>query len=151
MKPLDVYRFGVRLANVGRSEAERRAAVGRLYYGLHHEACRRYFRENPGGLPLGRGSRHVQLIARYTALSIVPARRIQRLLRQLSRMRNKSDYELASPMRYQRRTYSAAQLMRAAVVVAEDLLAELEVYSPGEASDGCHCPVRQPQGFSASH
>ena len=142
MKPLDVYRLGVQLANVGRTEAERRAAVGRLYYGLHHEACCRYFRENPGALPLGRGSRHAQLIARYNALNIVPARRIQRLLRHLSRMRNKSDYELANPMRYQGKAYSALQLMRAAVVVAEDLLVELEVYSPGEASDGCYCPVR---------
>lgn len=142
MKPLEIYRFGVRLANVGGSEAERRAAVGRLYYGLHHEACCRYFRENPGAPPLGRGSRHAHLIARYRALHAVPTRRIQRLLGQLSRMRNKSDYELASPMRYQRRTYSAAQLVRLVVVVAEDLLAELEVYSPGEASDGCYCPVR---------
>ena len=142
MKPLDVYRFGVRLANVGRTEAERRAAVGRLYYGLHHEACCRYFRENPGAPPLGRGSRHALLIARYSALHAIPARRIQRLLRQLSRMRNTSDYELASPMRYRGKAYSAVQLMRAAVVVAEALLAELEVYSPGEANDGCYCPVR---------
>ena len=142
MKPLDVYRFGVRLANVGRTEAERRAAVGRLYYALHHEACCRYFRENPSALPLGRGSRHAQLIDRYSALHANPAQRVQRLLRQLARMRNKSDYELASPMRFVRRTCGAAQMMRAAVVVAEDLLAELEVYSPGEASDGCHCPVR---------
>ena len=141
MKPLDIYRLGVRLTNVGKTEAERRAAIGRLYYGLHHEACCRYFRENPNALPLGRGSRHAQLIGRYSALHAFPARRIRRLLRQLSRMRNKSDYELASPMWYQKRNYSAVQLMRAAVVVSEGLLAELEVYSPGEAKDGCSCPV----------
>ena len=141
MKPLDVYRLGVGLANSGRTEAEHRAAIGRLYYGLHHEACCRYFRENPNALPLGRGSRHAQLIDRYSALHSFPARQIRRLLRQLSRMRNISDYELSSPMQYRNKNYSPAQLMRAAVVVAEDLLAELEDYSSGEAKDGCYCPV----------
>ena len=47
MKPLDFYQLGVRLANSGRTEAEHRAAIGRLYYGLHHEACCRYFRWLP--------------------------------------------------------------------------------------------------------
>ena len=142
MKPLDVYRLGVGLANSGTTEAEHRAAVGRLYYGLHHEACCRYFRENPQAQPLlGRRSRHRQLIDRYSTLHMVQARRIWRLLKQLSRMRNISDYELASTIRYQNRNCSPAQLMRMAVVVAEDLLDELEGFSPGEAKDGCYCPV----------
>ena len=142
MKPLDFYQLGVRLANSGRTEAEHRAAIGRLYYGLHHEACCRYFRENPDAQPLGRGSRHVQLIDRYSTLHAFPAQHIRRLLRQLSRMRNISDYELAGPIRYQKTDRSAAQLMRTAVVVAEGLLAALEDFSPGEAEDGCHCPMR---------
>ena len=142
MKPSDFYQLGVRLANSGRTEAEHRAAIGRLYYGLHHEACCRYFRENPGAQPLGRGSRHAQLIDRYSALRASPTQRIRRLLRQLSRMRNISDYELAGPIRYQKRDHNAVQLMRTAVVVAEGLLAALEDFSPGESEDGCHCPVR---------
>ena len=141
MKPLDVYRLGVRLASLGKTEAEHSAAVGRLYYGLHHEACCRYFRENPNAQPLGRGSRHAQLIRRYSALHTVPTRRIRSLLKRLSRLRNISDYELASTIRYQNRNRSPAQLMGVAVVVAEYLLDELEVFSPGEAKDGCYCPV----------
>ena len=142
MRPLDFYVLGVRLANSATTEAEHRAAIGRLYYGLHHEACCRYFRENPSARPLGRGSRHAQIIERYGALRASPTQRIWRLLRQLSRMRNISDYELVNPVRYQRRERSPAELMRLAVVVAEGLLAELEDFSPGEAEDGCNCPVR---------
>ena len=141
MKPLDFYQLGVRLANSGRTEAEHRAAIGRLYYGLHHEACCRYFRENPDAQPLGRGSRHAQLIDRYSALHSFPTQRIRRLLRQLSRMRNISDYELASPIRFQKTDRSAVQMVSMAVVVAEGLLATLEDFSPGEAEDGCRCPV----------
>ena len=145
MRPLDFYQLGVKLANSGGTEAEHRAAIGRLYYGLHHEACCRYFRENPGAQPLGRGSRHAQLIERYGTLHGSPTQRVQRLLRQLSRMRNLSDYELASPIRYQNRNRSAVQLMRMAALVAEALLAALEDFSPGEAEDGCSCPVLQLQ------
>ena len=143
MRPLDFYQLGVRLADSATTEAEQRAAIGRLYYGLHHEACCRYFRENPGAQPLSRGSRHAQLIGRYSALRASPTQRIRRLLRQLSRMRNLSDYELAGPIKYQQRERSAAELTRLAVVVAEGLLAALEDFSPGEAEDGCYCPVRR--------
>ena len=142
MRPLDFYRLGVRLANSATTEAEQRNAIGRLYYGLHHEACCRYFRENPAARPFRRGSRHKQLTDCYDALPSSPPRRIRRLLKQLSRMRNISDYELAGPIRYQKKDRSAAQLMRTAVVVAEGLLATLEDFSPGEAEDGCYCPVR---------
>ena len=143
MRPLDFYQLGVRLANTGGTEAEHRTAIGRLYYGLHHEVCCRYFRENPGARPLGRGSRHTQIIERYSTLRASPTQRIRRLLRQLSRMRNLSDYELAGPIKYQQRERSAAELTRLAVVVAEGLLAALEDFSPGEAEDGCYCPVRR--------
>ena len=43
MRPLDFYDLGVQLAASARTEAEYRATIGRLYYGLHHEACCRYF------------------------------------------------------------------------------------------------------------
>ena len=39
MRPLEIYRLGLRLAGSATSEAERRNVIGRLYYGLHHEAA----------------------------------------------------------------------------------------------------------------
>lgn len=64
-----------------------------------------------------------------------------RLFRQLSRVRNISDYQLSSAPEYQKRERSAAELMGMAVSVAEGLLSALEDFSPGEAEDGCHCPI----------
>lgn len=142
MRPLDFYDLGIRLAASAQTEAEYRATIGRLYYGLHHEACCRYFRALPRSSPLGKGSRHVQLIQRYQTLrSNNAAQRVQGLLRQLSGMRNISDYELDSAMRYRGRTYSPADLMTTAVSVAAELLAALEDFSPGAAADGCICRV----------
>lgn len=142
MRPLDFYDLGVRLAALAQTEAEYRATIGRLYYGLHHEACCRYFREFQNAPPLARGSRHAQLIRRYRALrGNRAAQRVQSLLGQLSGMRNVSDYELDSAMRYRKRTYQPADLMSAAVSVAAELLAELEAFSPGEAADGCVCRI----------
>ena len=141
MRPLDFYQLGRQLADSAATEAEQRNAVGRLYYGLHHEACCRYFRENPDAPPLGRGSRHAQLIQRFGDLRSRETQRVWRLLRQLSRMRNLADYELMSTLRYQNRERSAVQLMKMAVSVAEGLLGALEDFSPGEAEDGCRSPV----------
>ncbi len=39
MRSLDFYYLGRRLAESAITEAEYRTAIGRLYYGLHHEAC----------------------------------------------------------------------------------------------------------------
>ena len=142
MRPLDFYNLGVQLAASARTEAEYRATIGRLYYGLHHEACCRYFREFQNALPLARGSRHVQLIQRYRSLrGNRPAQHVQSLLWQLSGMRNVSDYELDSTMQYRGRTYHPGDLMTTAVSVAASLLAELESFSPGAAMDGCVCRV----------
>jgi len=141
MRPLDFYQLGRQLAESAATEAEQRSAIGRLYYGLHHEACCRYFREYPGASPLGRGSRHAQLIGRFGDLHTGETERVWRLLRQLSRMRNLSDYELVNPLRYNNRECSAGALMGMAVLVAEGLLGALEDFSPGEAGDGCYCPV----------
>ena len=142
MKPLDFYDLGIQLAASARTEAEYRATIGRLYYGLHHEACCRYFREFQNAQPLARGSRHLELIRRYKALrSNRAAQRAQSLLGQLSRMRNISDYELAGPIRYRNRVRSPAELKDIAVSVSERLLAALEDFSPGAAADGCICHV----------
>ena len=141
MRPLDFYRLGMHLAGSAATQAEHRCAVGRLYYGLHHEACCRYFRENPEAPALGRGSRHAKLIERYAGLRTHETRRVRRLLRQLSHMRNISDYELDNPLSYHNRERSASELMRMAVSIAEGLLGALDDFSPGEAEDGCRCPV----------
>ena len=39
MRPLDVYDLGIWLAEHTTTEAGKRAAVSRLHYGLHLEAC----------------------------------------------------------------------------------------------------------------
>ena len=141
MRPLDFYQLGLQLSMSAVTEAECRNAIGRLYYGLHHEACCRYFRVHPSASPLGKGSRHTHLIRRYRSLSSQDARRVQRHLGRLSTLRNVSDYELGSAMTYRGRTYSPADLMSTAVTVAESLLAALEAFSPGTAADGCVCRV----------
>ena len=141
MRPLDFYELGKEQAGSAATEAECRNVIGRLYYGLHHEACCRYIREYPGALPLGRGSRHSQLIQRYRSLHSSEARQVRRLLRQLSNMRNISDYELAEVIRYERRSRTASELMSMAMTVAEELLTALESFSPGPAPEGCFCPT----------
>ena len=140
MKPLDFYRFGLTTAPDADTEAEQRTVIGRLYYGLHHEACCRYFRENPGAPPLGRGSRHAQLARRFSASDDV-ANRIRRLLKDLLNMRRISDYELGSLITYQKREIDSRTLMGMALIVARELLDALDTYSPGEAPDGCDCPT----------
>ena len=141
MRPLDFYYLGVQLAASAVTEAECRNAIGRLYYGLHHEACCRYFRDYPAAPPLGRGSRHTLLTKRYGALNSRNARRVQSLLAQLAHLRNIADYDLVSPVRYQQSMRSPAELAGIAVSVAADLLAALEAFSPGAAADGCVCLV----------
>ncbi len=141
MRPLEIYRLGLRLAGSATSEAERRNVIGRLYYGLHHEACCRYFREWSNDQPLGRGSRHYQLIQRYNALPVTEAGSIPRLLSQLSQMRNLSDYELSDHVRYRNQNRTTQELMRMAINVSAVALTALDAFSPGEAADGCVCPV----------
>lgn len=141
MRPLDFYRLGLHLSASAATEAEYRNVIGRLYYGLHHEACCRYFRVHPSALPLGKGSRHAQLISRYRSLGSQDGRRIRRHLERLSNLRNVSDYELDSAMRYRGQTYRPSDLMTTAVSVAAELLAALEDFSPGAAADGCICRV----------
>ena len=141
MRSLDFYYLGRRLAESAITEAEYRTAIGRLYYGLHHEACCRFFRENPDSSPLGRGSRHRVLAERYGGQRNESEQRIARLLTQASTIRNLADYELSEAIRYEDREYSARELLDVALVISADLLAELESFSPGEAPEGCDCPT----------
>lgn len=53
MRPLEFYRLAVAIAPSAVSEPVQRTVIGRLYYGLHHEARCRFYRENPNADPLG--------------------------------------------------------------------------------------------------
>ena len=141
MRPLDFYRLGLRLSTTAVTEAEQRTAIGRLYYGLHHEACCRHFREYPEASPLPRGSRHFRLSERYGGQRGQVEQDIARLLALLSAMRNLADYELSPAIQYAEEEVDASQLMNLALAAAEDLLDALEAFSPGEAPDGCDCPT----------
>ena len=141
MKPLEFYRLGNRLAASADTDARWRTVVGRLYYGLHHEACCRYFRENPNDPPLPRHARHTELIKRFERKPRAVERDISQMLRRILNMRNVADYELRDTVQVNWMPLGAEELMHLALNVADDLLAALEDFSPGEAADGCNCPT----------
>ena len=141
MKPMEFYRLAVAMAPLATSEQWQRTVVGRLYYGLHHEACCRYYRTNPGAAPLGRGSRHASLLKRFNQPSDSKSMKVANLLRQLRRFRTQADYELGQMHDVKNRPVTPAQVLSSATHVAELLLQALESYSPGEAPDGCVCRV----------
>ena len=140
MRPLDFYRIGVADAPNADSEARRRTVVSRLYYGLHHEACCRFFRENPASHPLHRYRRHAELRDRFYELDHPVANRTGVLLNELRLLRAEADYNLSSPIRFRDLSLDTRQLLNRALVLAQRLLDALETFSPGEAEDGCKCP-----------
>ena len=146
MKPLEFYDLALELARDEPTEARQRVAVGRLYYGLHHEACCRLFREYPFDQPLRRNGRHTDLINRYARLRTDSADAVAWLLRQLAAMRNEVDYQLESKLRFDGRSYSPDELLSLALDVSGQLLDALEAFSPGEAPDGCACPTAYSSG-----
>ena len=146
MRPLDFYRLGVASAPGATTESLQRMVVNRLYYGLHHEACCRYFRENPGARPLDRNRRHIELKNRYRNSYGQTAREIGDLLSQMSKLRSEADYELVPPLRFRNHSIDSQELMEIALDTSQQLLAALERYSPGAAPDGCRCPVAYSRG-----
>ena len=140
MKPIEFYNLGVAVAPKVGSEAERRSVVSRIYYGLHHDACCRFFRVNSRVSYLARnGSRHGALIGKYRGSRGNPvAHRIGDLLDQLRQLRTTADYDL-NAMAFNSMPISEADLLATAVKTGELLLSALEQYSPGEAQDGCQC------------
>lgn len=134
MRPLDVYDLGIRLSEQATTEAEQRAAVNRLYYGLHHEACCRYFRENPDAPPLMRNQRHAALRSRFGLSPSDLHRDIARKLGALAAMRGECDYRMVEPLLHQGMPITIDDLLAEALATAAALLADLDVYSPGEAS-----------------
>ena len=141
MKPIAFYNLAVASAPAAVSEEEHRTVVSRLYYGLHHEACCRYFRVNPNASHLKFSNRHPELSRRFNDPTNPTAVHISNCLRDLKNLRGLADYDL-SRLRVRNRTLTSQQLMLEAIVRARQLLRHLEVYSPGEAADGCLCFVR---------
>ena len=140
MKPIDFYNLAVSLASQVSTEAEHRTVVGRLYYGLHHEACCRYFRENPNSTPLPRFSRHTELHRRFNRAGDAGSQRVAQHLYRLKILRTIADYELGA-LSYRNRPLTSSQFMALALQSGQRLLQALEAYSPGEAEDGCNCPI----------
>lgn len=140
MRPLDFYRFGVRLIAAAASEAEHRTAINRIYYGLHHESCCRYFRKTQDHNPLNRNKRHSELRDRFNNATDPVGLAVANSLGKLMRIRAEADYALRVPLRYMNRSYSAEDLAKLAGQVGTNLLADLEEYSAGESTDDCHCP-----------
>lgn len=140
MKPLDFYTYGVQIGETGTTEAEHRTAVNRVYYGLHHEACCRFFRTQPTSQPLNVNRRHTDLRNRYNNPGDPAAGEVGQLLGQLMRLRVEADYQLSPPLLYQRMSHTPRELMGIALEVGADLLDALEAYAPGESPEGCECP-----------
>ena len=133
MRPLDVYDLGIWLAEHTTTEAGKRAAVSRLYYGLHLEACCRYFRDNPAAPPLMRNRRHTALPDLFRS----PPSRYEHIadgLATLSAMRAECDYRIVDPLQYERTNITIDDLLAEALVTAAAILTDLEAYSPGEAT-----------------
>ena len=120
MRPLDIYDLGFRLAEQGTSEAEKRAAVSRLYYGLHLEGCCRYFRENPDAPPIERNRRHALLRGAFEGLRTPLARRIAARFRRLGEMRAECDYRIDGPLRYEGTPITIDAMLARAQLVASD-------------------------------
>ena len=139
MKPIEFYQLGTTAASNATSEAEQRMAVGRIYYGLHHEACCRFFRQNPNALSLSRSSRHTELCRRFNTLTDTTPKTVGNLLNDLRELRTQADYELTK-IQFRQQPMTIQQLVRTTVTLGKQLLQELEQYSPGQAQDGCNCP-----------
>ena len=134
MRPLDVYDLGIWLAGQAATEAGKRVAVSRLYYGLHHEACCRYFRENPDAPPLVRSRRHAALPDLFDSGPREVHEDIADGLRRLASMRAECDYRIAGPLRYEGRAITIDDILAEALVTAATLLADLDAYSSGEST-----------------
>ena len=140
MRPLDLYELGQQMAHSARTEAEQRTAVNRLYYGLHHEACGRYFQTAIQPQPLNRNRRHSDIRDRFHRSFDQDGMRVAQLLGELMQLRGVADYQLPSRIRGMHSIQSAEQLMRRSIGVSEQLKSALDRYSPDETPDGFEFP-----------
>ena len=141
MNPLQFYRLAIRMEAHAASESTQRTVVGRLYYGLHHEACCRYYRVNPLACPLERVSRHKSLVEKFNQPADTKSLKVAFFLRRLRYFRTIVDYELGQ-LYWDHNPVTASEVMNMATETAKRLIVALENYSPGEAPDGCSCPVK---------
>lgn len=139
MRPSLLYRLGMRLAVDAREEALQRTVINRVYYGLHHEMCCRYFRQFPLERPLGQRRRHTELTERLNDPTNPVSAELANLLHELLELRTEADYQLVPPMRFRRRSYHAEQMMELAMSRGERLWEKMEAQFPGEASEDCEC------------
>jgi hypothetical protein len=140
VRPIEFYHLAVASASIASSEAEHRTIVSRLYYGLHHEACCRYFRANPTACHLKFRNRHPELSRRFHDPTDPTAMQISYDLRDLKQLRGLADYDLAL-LRFGPQTLNSQQLMTTALNMAQRLLKCLDSLLPGVATDGCPCYV----------
>ena len=136
MRPLNFYDLGLRLAEEGRTEAERRTGVSRLYYGLHHEAACRYFRVNPDAPPIPRNRRHAALREVFRALGTPLGADIASRLRRLAWLRGECDYRVGAPLRYAGSEATLSTVVAEALETAAACLAALDAYSPASPPTG---------------
>jgi hypothetical protein len=141
MKPIEFYHWAAQKAQEPLSEAEIRTVVSRLYYGLHHEACCRYFRVNPNATPLARTRRHADLRERFNTGADLTHKKIGNLLNDMISLRVRADYELGQ-INFRNMALSPDGFLKISQIYAIDLLQALQEFSPGEAEDGCACPSR---------
>ena len=139
MRPLDFRDLALYLIGSTPNEAALRSAVSRLYYGLHHESCCRYFRENPDATPIQRNRRHAELPERFGNSGDPVQRNIAFLLRLLADLRGECDYNVAGPLLHNGAHVTPEAVLREALTTAERLLAALNAYSPGESANGAEC------------
>ena len=139
MKPIDFYNWATQAAPGASSEAELRTVVGRLYYGLHHEACCRYFRVHPNASALERRRRHADLRNKFNTAPDPVYKKIGNLLGDLIELRVLADYEMGQ-LNFRGAVLTPDILLWFAQIYANDLLEALQEFSPGEAGNGCNCP-----------
>ena len=142
VRPIEIYNWAIGQSGNAATEVEQRTVVSRLYYGLHHEACCRYYRKNPAAAALNRSNRHAGLAVSFNSASDGTSKNIGNLLKDLRDLRVQADYVLSPPTYYRGKRINWGSLVTMAVMHGEQLLEELEQYSPGEAGDGCRCLIQ---------
>ena len=141
VKPIEFYNLGLASAPTASSEAEHRMVIGRIYYGLHHESCCRFFRKNPSQQFLNKSGRHSALVISYkSSKNSADALLVGQRLENLKMLRELADYELGA-LQFANQQIDSIVGMNIALQVGNLLLQALESYSPGEAPDGCICVI----------
>lgn len=130
MNPSELLNYGQSLVQTaGDSHPMRRAAARTLYYAIHHEACRRYFRKFPAGQPLSKYTRHQCLLDRFQEEEETKGDRLAAAIRHhlhwLRNERSIADYEIEAAK------CPSLQQLRQDLKAARELMDRLERWAPG--------------------